>query len=893
MASPEGTEESLKATLADRYRIEREIGSGGMATVFLARDLKHDRDVALKVLKPELAAVVGADRFLAEIRTTAHLQHPNILPLFDSGEADGQLFYVMPYVEGESLRDRLNREKQLPVDEAIRIATDVAEALQAAHDDGVIHRDIKPANILIRKGKALVADFGIALAVSAAGGGRLTETGLSLGTPYYMSPEQASADRDPDARSDVYSTGCVLYEMLTGEPPFPGSTAQAVLARILTGDLVRPTERRKAIPANVEGALLKAIEKLPADRFSSARAFMEALGDPGFLHGGDVGPGGAGSPPSGFRRWVGYLGWGAATGLAAVLAFVSSRGLSGTGEIGHVSRYQILLPDTLPLTFQGPEIVWQSSLALSRDGQLLAYVAPTGGTTRLLLRNRASGIVMPLEGTEGAYSPFFSPDGQWVAFFTGDEIRKIPVSGGSTVPLGRYGGVGGAWTEDGRIFLASDEGREPAFLPEVGGDTAALGRLISSFRSPSLLPGDRWAAGVLWSGQLGLLSLETGELLAITRRGILPPDSVQPGDMLVGFDPQYVRSGHILFLSNGGGGLLALPFDPEKLEVLGEPVPVVGHVRKEAAYGFGHFAASDDGTLIYAPGLNAHRGHLVYLDGTGQVDTLPFPRNRYDYFQLSPDGGSLLTGQRDEEGGPSRIVRLYLQTGRGIRVVVDDTLSVLPGPWIDGSSILVQRFRPVTQEYLGIGEVPLSGGDYRAFTDRPLSWPVVHPDRNQVVASDFGSWEALLVTLDGSTEADLGIDGYYFSFSPDGRWLTYVNSESGGVVVTPFPLTGNIFPVADRPAEQPRWSTSGDALFYRAGGEFWRVPVSESGGELKFGEAELFARGPFVRVFSWSYAVMPDDRLLAVMGPSERSTGHLEVITNFFSVLEEKAPRRR
>ena len=212
---------------------ERELGEGGMATVYLADDLKHERKVALKVLKPELAALVGAERFLAEIKTTANLQHPHILPLHDSGDADGFLFYVMPYVEGESLREKLDREHQLPVDEAVRIATDVAEALQSAHERGVIHRDVKPANILLSKGRPLVADFGIALAVSAAGGGRLTETGLSLGTPYYMSPEQASADRELTAASDVYSLGCVLYEMLVGEPPYTGANAQVVLAKIL------------------------------------------------------------------------------------------------------------------------------------------------------------------------------------------------------------------------------------------------------------------------------------------------------------------------------------------------------------------------------------------------------------------------------------------------------------------------------------------------------------------------------------------------------------------------------------------------------------------------------------------------------------------------------------
>nr|NIN71878.1 protein kinase [Gemmatimonadota bacterium]NIP65210.1 protein kinase [Gammaproteobacteria bacterium]NIT92522.1 protein kinase [Gammaproteobacteria bacterium] len=213
----------LTSALADRYAIERELGAGGMATVYLAHDVRHDRKVAIKVLRPELAAVLGAERFVQEIKTTANLQHPHILPLFDSGEADGFLYYVMPYIEGETLRDKLNREKQLGIEEAVRIATEVADALDYAHRHNVIHRDIKPENILLHDGRPMVADFGIALAVSAAAGGRMTETGLSLGTPHYMSPEQATAEKDLTNRSDIYSLGAVLYEMLTGDPPHVGS----------------------------------------------------------------------------------------------------------------------------------------------------------------------------------------------------------------------------------------------------------------------------------------------------------------------------------------------------------------------------------------------------------------------------------------------------------------------------------------------------------------------------------------------------------------------------------------------------------------------------------------------------------------------------------------------
>ena len=259
----------LTTALADRYRIERELGAGGMATVYLAHDVRHDRKVALKVLRPELSAILGAARFLTEIKTTANLQHPHILALHDSGQAESFLFYVMPYVEGESLRDRLNREKQLPIADAVRIATEAAGALDYAHRHGVVHRDIKPENILLHDGRALVADFGIALAASSAGG-RMTETGMSLGTPTYMSPEQAMGERTLDARTDVYALGCVLYEMLTGEPPFSGPTAQSIVAKVMTEKPAPPSRMRDTIPEHVEATVLAALNKLPADRFASA-----------------------------------------------------------------------------------------------------------------------------------------------------------------------------------------------------------------------------------------------------------------------------------------------------------------------------------------------------------------------------------------------------------------------------------------------------------------------------------------------------------------------------------------------------------------------------------------------------------------------------------------------
>ncbi len=267
----------LSAALADRYRMMREIGAGGMATVFLARDLKHERDVAIKVLKPELGAVLGLERFLSEIKVTANLQHPNLLPLFDSGEAVGLSYYVMPFVEAETLRARLDREQQLPVEEAVRLATAIAAALVYAHERGVIPRDLKPENILLQAGQPVIADFGIALAVSNAGGARVTQTGLRLGTPQYMSPEQATGDKVIDARSDLYSLAAMTDEMLTGEPPHTGTNAQAIIAKLLTEEVRPLTVLRRSVPPHVDAAVRHGLEKLAADRFATAADIAAAL----------------------------------------------------------------------------------------------------------------------------------------------------------------------------------------------------------------------------------------------------------------------------------------------------------------------------------------------------------------------------------------------------------------------------------------------------------------------------------------------------------------------------------------------------------------------------------------------------------------------------------------
>ena len=402
----------LSAALADRYRIERELGQGGMATVYLALDLKHHRHVALKVLRPELAAAIGPERFLREIEISAGLHHPHILALYDSGEASGFLYYVMPFVDGESLRDRLTREKQLPLDDALLIAREVADALSYAHSRGVVHRDIKPENILLESGHAVVADFGIAKAISAAGGESLTQTGIAIGTPQYMSPEQAAGEKDIDGRSDLYSLACVLYEMLTGQPPFTGPTVESVVRQHMVEQARPVSQLRPAVPAVIADVLTRALAKNPADRFSPAAHFAAALVSP-------AAGGAAAAPARASRIWIGIGVAGLITALVA-LVLVARHPVSGPSfKIGHTTQVT-----------RAPGL--EVDPALSPDGQNIAYAAGPATAMQIYVRAVSGGRPVALTNdTTGNFRwPRWSPDGSQIAYQSNDGIYVVPALGG-------------------------------------------------------------------------------------------------------------------------------------------------------------------------------------------------------------------------------------------------------------------------------------------------------------------------------------------------------------------------------------------------------------------------------------------------------------------------------
>ena len=868
----------LEAGLPERYRLERELGEGGMAVVFLATDLKHDRQVAVKVLRPELSAVVGADRFLREIHVTAQLQHPHILPLYDSGAAGELLFYVMPLVQGESLRDRLQREQHLPVDEAIAITRAVAGALDYAHRHGVVHRDIKPENILLHDRQPLLADFGIALAVSAAGGDRLTHTGISVGTPSYMSPEQVAGEQRLDARSDIYALGCVAYEMLAGEPPFTGPTAQAVIAAVMTGEPAPLAERRHTVPDAVAAAIHRALERLPADRFPTAADFAAAL---------TAGP----TPRVGRRpRSLGVAGRVALGVAAGVVAGLLVGRFVAPATPAQIRRWNIALPEDAPVALAGPSLAsgWQTAIALSPAGDQLAYVAPHGSTTALVVRSLDSDSVKVLSGTEGAYHPFYSPDGSWIGFFSGDLLRKVPAGGGNPVTLVQVDRItGAAWTSGDRILVLENEGFDLHWISASGAVADSTVHLATQFGTPDVLAGGRWAVGQLSSGQLALLSMADGTELAITRRGVLPLDSVKQADLLFGTSPHWLRSGYLVYAS-GDGILNAMPFDATRRKVLGEPVPLITGVRMEAGFGYAELAISQAGTLVYVPGRSQLYVNIAFVTPAGRIDTLPFPRGPYTQPRVSPDGTRLAAQVRNPVGG-WEVLLMDLATGVRQRVDVEGNYRAFPASWLpSGRELMIGLWDPVQFSNYGARIQSLETGRWTDVHLTGASYMTVSPDGRSFVFSDWRTGDLYLRSLGtDTTRIRIPARGTAASFSPDGRWLAW-GGVDGAVAVSPVPPTGAIYPVVER-GQMPLWTPRGDGLIFRDGSRYYNVPISTAGG-FHVGRPRLLVEGPFLSTFAWNHSISPDGRLLVLLGSPQDRAATLGVITGFAYMVRRAAP---
>ena len=895
----------LTTALADRYRVTRELGSGGMATVFLAHDLKHERDVAIKVLHPDLGAALGGERFLTEIRTTARLQHPHILPLLDSGEADGLLYYVMPLVTGETLRARLERERQLPIADAVRIAREVASALDYAHRQNVIHRDIKPENILLHDGSAIVADFGIALAVQSAGGQRMTQTGLSLGTPQYMSPEQAMGERTIDARSDVYALGAVLYEMLTGDAPFTGSSVQVIVAKVLNSEPERLTMLRKTILPHIEQAVLTALAKLPADRFASAAEFATALStNSGATYAASSAMAPREHAPS---RRAHRITVAALVMTTVVSSSVALWGWRKPAPPPVVSRDRIVLSDSIATT---ENRTIGRTINIAPDGSAIVFTQGQGDAAQLYLKRRDEVSATPIPGTGGQpTAPTFSPDGQWMAFVGGRDgkLFKVPRTGGSATALAdsvRARNTSVAWLDNGTVlYIHRDNGLRA--VSQDGGPSRTIlaadtaGRHV---RNVSALPGGTSALFMLCE-----VGCKGSALLAVDLRTRTTTRLAEDA-----LDAWWLPGGAVAYAGRDGQ-VYAAPFDVKALAFTRAPVAVLSGVR--GTVGNADMVVSASGIALYVPGNGmrsasstatpvwvSRSGTATAIDTSWRVGTT-FENGRT--LALSPDGKQLalmvLRGAnvasdiwiKQLDRAPFTNTRLTFADGNSNPVWSPDGRSVL---FASGSSV-----RPgfvFRQRSDGTGAV-----DTVLRIAREVIEVVPTPDSTRFLLrlSNPGSRDIVQGQRGRDTATPLLASPTFQeispALSPDGKWLAYASNESGRfeVYVRPYPdVNSGRWQVSQAGGLQPLWARNGRELFYENGAKMLISAAVLPGATFTLGaQVPLFNTSGFAsNVISPLYDVSPDGQRFLFLREPTMPTTELVQITNWGAEVQAKLAGR-
>ncbi len=878
----------LSAALAGRYRIERHLGEGGMASVYLAEDLKHDRKVAVKVLKPELAAVLGAERFVQEIKTTASLQHPHILPLFDSGTADGFLFYVMPFIKGETLREKLNRETQLGVDEAVRIAREIADALDYAHRSGVIHRDIKPENILLHDGRPMVADFGIALAVSAAAGGRMTETGLSLGTPHYMSPEQATAEKEISARSDVFSLASVLYEMLAGQPPHIGGSAQQIIMKIIAEPADQVTRFRKSVPPHVAAALAQALEKLPADRFESAKEFADALANPAYT--GTTGLAISSVAARSGRRAQVVLG-----GVAAVLAIalVASLLTRPRPQLAATARYRITLLGTDSTSGK----LWLRALDISDDASRLAWVDSAGAVwTRRRDVLEAEQIPGDLRD---APSIALSPDGNEIAVSSREVgLTVFPLTGGTPRVIVQQAGAaaGMDWGDDGFLYISV--GQALLRIAAAGGppeivardDSVANARL---FGRPIALSGGR---GFLYSRQNLEDSVVTIHVWdARTRQSKALGDGRPIG----------VAGGYLLTVSDDGT-LFASRFDERSLALTSEPLAVERDVRYTTGFFRRPLAGlSRTGVLMFATGGSDASTRLARVRLDGRIEMLPAVAQTIRGVRVSPDGRRIAYGTLGR-------VRIHDMAIGSTRELMPAWRSAWDPLWSrDGKRIAFHSSHRESGDSARLVnlwtayEVEVEEGAvprrlfHHARATGPQSWS---PDGSLLAHGNAGGDGSDLVVV--RFEADSAKVTTYLNapwqeamprLSPDGRWAAYraIPEQEPQIWVRRFPdAAAGAWKVSERAATEPVWGVDGRTLYYLEEGSLVAARVRTSPDFAVISREVIVRNVPFAPTpcCSSNYDMLPDGSgfIMALRSAQSERKDEVIVVENLFTELRDR-----
>ncbi|MEP7325528.1 MAG: protein kinase [Gemmatimonadota bacterium] len=738
----------LAAALADRYRIERELGQGGMATVYLAEDLKHHRQVAIKVLRPDLAAALGPERFTQEIEIAARLQHPHILPVHDSGSADGFLYYVMPYVAGESLRERLSRQGELPVHEAVRLLSEIADALGHAHSQGVVHRDIKPENVMLSGRHALVMDFGVAKAVSEASGrNKLTTAGVALGTPAYMAPEQASADPHLDHRVDIYALGVVGYELLAGRPPFTGGSPQQVLAAHVMQAPELVSSHRPSLSPALSGVIMKALEKRPADRWQTAEEMVTQL-EPLMTPSGGMTPTHT-QPVSGVaaarspRRGRILL-------LAAAVVILGGAGVFLARRGGNMP--DLTLTRTSRLT-SAPGL--EALPAISPDGQFLAYFGVNDRVARIFLQPAEGGRPVNItEGMEGSQiSPDWSPDGRRLLFVsydraavsiftmppTGGDVRRLySVTGGGSVPRAAR------WSPDG-ARIAFELG-DSVFTMAADGSELTLLAHVRDAHSLAWSPDGRWLAGVRGNADFVTGGSSFGNLAASTVF-VVPAAGGTPimvsDSTTLNVSPVWLPGGSaLLYVSSGGGGR----------DIYLQPVGRNGHAegtprRITTGLDAHTIALSRDGKRLayskYGRDLNVL---MVRLSSSGSVNArsaVPITQGNQasEVVRLSPDG-KWLAYDSDLYGNAD--IFIVPSNGGTPRQLTDDPSDDLAPDWsADGTLLSFHSFRTGNRDVFTVGAD--GSGLAQATTDTLSDWYAVWGADDNTLAFSRGEGDAMTI----------------------------------------------------------------------------------------------------------------------------------------------------
>jgi eukaryotic-like serine/threonine-protein kinase len=779
------------------------------------------------------------------------------------------VYYVMPYVEGESLRDRLRTERQLPIEEAVRIAVEVAAALAYAHGRGVIHRDIKPENILLASGAAVVADFGIARAVTEAGEGRLTETGLSLGTPHYMSPEQAMAEREIDARTDIYALAAVVYEMLIGEPPFTGPTTQSVVAKVLTESPRTLRTARATVPVHIDVAVQKGLAKLPADRFRTALEFADALSRP--IHDASS-PSGVLAPPFARTRWTRPRMLGVGALVLASLAF----GISGWLRTPRASpepvvRSVLHLPDEARVESR----LSGSPLAISPDGSILVY----SGRRQLFMRRLDQTEVTPIANTLGAEQPFFSPDGRHIAFVADGSLRRVPVAGGPVVTICRVQQIqGGAWGEGDVIIYASGLGVGGSlFRVSASGGTPQLVFADTVrhtlFRWPAFLPGGRRvlvSMGTALAYQAGVVDLETGHLELV------------PGATS---NPRYVEPGWLL-TADVNGTVIAIPFDAKAGRATGPGVPVLERVSTGLA-GASKLAISANGWAVYVEAVPRLR-RLAMVDRHGVAKPIAVEAQPYSDPRFSPNGKEVAVVVLRPGGGLAGDVWVLNVARSSMSRLTFDGVDQFPDWTADSRRVVYNTLRGNN----GVYAKPSGGGaaeQLLAVKDGTSFEAILTNDGKHVIYRIGGIPGDLYYVHRDSLDTrhtllDSRFDERAPGIAPNDRWLAYVSDETGRdeVYVRPFPEGSGRWLISAGGGTEPRWSRDGKELFYRNADTVFAVRIqAPSSSQFAAGERTALFTGNFMRnPRHANYDVDADGQRFIFLSGEDDDSGELVLVQN-------------